>query len=94
MVAVMQLLEVAIVPIIVALITVTPMLFASRKGRKENAEQHAQVSTGIQYVVARIQSLDSKIDRVETKIDRHLGEHEGAQTFAARTSRAKAARSR
>ena len=91
MLAVLQVLDVAVVPIIVALIAVTPMLISNRKGRKENSEQHAQVSTGIQYVVARINSLDAKIDRVESKIDRHLGEHDAQQTFSARAPRAKAA---
>lgn len=88
-----QLLEVAIVPIVVALIAVTPMLFANQKGRKENARQHAQTNIGIQYIAAQIQSLDAKVDRVETKIDRHLGEHAGEQAFSVRASaRSKAAR--
>lgn len=85
-------LETAIVPIIVALIAVSPALISMRKFRKENNSQHGETAQSFQAVLSSIQSLHSNVDRVETKIDRHLGEHDGQQAFASRTPRAKAAR--
>ena len=87
-----SLLEVAVVPIVVALIAVSPALISMRKFRRENNSQHTETAQSFQAVLSSIRNLDNKVDRVETKIDRHLGEHDGQQGFAPRTTRAKAAR--
>lgn len=87
------LLEVAIVPIVVALIAVSPALVSMRKFRRENNSQHTETAQSFQAVLSSIHNLDAKVDRVETKIDRHIGEHAGEQAFAARAAaRSKAAR--
>lgn len=84
----MTLLEGAIVPIIVALIAAAPAFLSVKKFRKENNSQHTETAQSFQAVLNNLRSLDHKIDRVETKIDRHLGEHDGAQQFSSRRSKA------
>lgn len=87
--------ETTVVPILVALIAAGPAFLAYHSGRrfrKENNDQHQQTSESFQAVLETLGRLDGKVDRVETKIDRHLGEHDAQQAFSARTARAKAAR--
>lgn len=84
----MSLLEVAIVPIVVALIAATPAFLSVKKFRKENSSQHTETARSFQAVLSNLNNLDKKIDRVETKIDRHLGEHDGATQFTSRRSKA------
>lgn len=87
--------ETTLVPIIVALIASTPAFLAwssNRRFRKENNVQHEQTAESFQAVLDTLGRLDGKVDRVETKIDRHLGEHDAQQAFSARMARAKAAR--
>jgi hypothetical protein len=57
------------VPIIVALIT-GPVVVVLQKLRKENTDQHAQGQ-----VLLRI--IGSKVDKIGSKLDNHIGWHEG-----------------
>ena len=59
------------VPIVVALIT-GPMVVVLSKLRKENAEQHAD-GRSLMYMVAE------KVDKVDTKLDGHIGWHKGKE---------------
>lgn len=59
-----------IVPIVVAFIMAgIPAIVGFRRLRKENTEQHAQS-------YSLLESLDKSVNRVETKVDSHLGWHE------------------
>lgn len=58
-----------LVPIIVAVIT-GPVVVILQKLRKENTDQHAQNSILLRH-------LGQKIDRIGTKLDSHIGWHEG-----------------
>lgn len=73
---ILAVLDVAIVPILVALIALIPHTI--KKFRKENNTQHSSTSSTLQLILDGQKNLDEKIDRVESKIDRHLGEHDGA----------------
>jgi predicted negative regulator of RcsB-dependent stress response len=84
--------ETTVVPIVVALIAAAPAFLAVRRFRKENNNQHDETSLSLEAVLSAVANLDNKVDRVESKIDRHLGEHDATQTFSARTARARAAR--
>lgn len=58
-----------IVPILVALITAgIPAVVAIRHLTKKNTEEHNK-----SYTI--LESLDKAVDRVETKVDHHLGWH-------------------
>jgi len=57
------------VPIIVTLIT-GPVVVVLQKLRKENTEQHAQGQ-----VLLRV--IGSKVDKIGSKLDNHIGWHEG-----------------
>jgi len=57
------------VPIIVALI-MGPVVVVLQKLRKENTDQHAQGQ-----VLLRI--IGSKVDKIGSKLDNHIGWHEG-----------------
>jgi hypothetical protein len=57
------------VPIIVAVI-MGPVVVVLQKLRKENTDQHAQGQ-----VLLRI--IGSKVDKIGSKLDNHIGWHEG-----------------
>ena len=57
------------VPIAVAIIT-GPVVVVLQKLRKENTEQHAQGQ-----ILLRV--LGKKIDSIGSKLDHHIGWHEG-----------------
>jgi hypothetical protein len=59
------------VPIIVAVIT-GPVVVVLSKLRKENTEQHAE---GREL----LQSIGVKVDKVGSKLDKHIGWHEGKE---------------
>lgn len=70
----------AIVPILVALIGILGrMLVEGKKAKRDNDSQHKAVSNNLTALMFSIRSLERKIDRVETKIDQHLGEHRGVR---------------
>jgi hypothetical protein len=57
------------VPIIVAVI-MGPVVVVLQKLRKENTDQHAQGQ-----VLLRV--IGSKVDKIGSKLDNHIGWHEG-----------------
>jgi hypothetical protein len=59
------------VPIVVALI-MGPIVVILQKLRKENTDQHAEGR-----ILLRM--IGSKVDKVATKIDNHIGWHDGKQ---------------
>jgi hypothetical protein len=59
------------VPIIVAIIG-GPIMVVMQKLRNENTSQHAEGRELLREVI-------SKVDRVGTKIDSHIGWHEGKE---------------
>lgn len=59
------------VPIIVALIT-GPVVVVLQKLRKENTEQHNEGR-----ILLRV--IGSKVDKIGSKIDNHIGWHDGKQ---------------
>jgi hypothetical protein len=58
-----------LVPIIVALIT-GPMVVILNRLRKENSDQHAHNTILLRHI-------GQKVDRIGTKIDSHIGWHDG-----------------
>ena len=61
--------ETIIVPIIVAIIS-GPIVVVINRLRKENTDQHAEARTLLRQVIDRV-------DSVGTKIDKHIGWHDG-----------------
>lgn len=59
------------VPIIVALIT-GPVVVVLQKLRKENTEQHNEGRILLKVI-------GSKVDKIGSKIDNHIGWHDGKQ---------------
>lgn len=57
------------VPVLVALIT-GPVVVVLQKLRKENTDQHSEAR-----ILLRV--IGSKVDKVATKIDNHIGWHDG-----------------
>jgi hypothetical protein len=58
-----------LVPIIVAVIT-GPVVVVLQRLRRENTEQHAHNTILLRHI-------GSRIDRIATKLDSHIGWHEG-----------------
>jgi peptidoglycan hydrolase CwlO-like protein len=68
----------ALVPVGVAIITIIGQsITETRRMRKDNDTQYKLVQLTLKNVLSTIRHLDRKLDRVETKIDKHLGEHDG-----------------
>ena len=63
--------EPAWVPIIVALIT-GPVVVVLQKLRKENTDQHNEGRILLKVI-------GSKVDKIGSKIDNHIGWHDGKQ---------------
>lgn len=59
------------VPIIVALIT-GPVVVVLQKLRQENTDQHAEGKILLKVI-------GSKVDKIGSKIDNHIGWHDGKQ---------------
>lgn len=59
------------VPIIVALIT-GPVVVVLQKLRQENTDQHAEGRILLKVI-------GSKVDKIGSKIDNHIGWHDGKQ---------------
>lgn len=60
-----------LVPIIVAVIS-GPVVVVLQKLRRENSEQHAE--NGI-----LLRQIGNRIDRIGSKLDKHIGWHEGRE---------------
>lgn len=58
-----------LVPVIVAVIT-GPVVVVLQRLRRENTEQHAHNTILLRHI-------GSRIDRIATKLDSHIGWHEG-----------------
>lgn len=63
--------EAVVVPIVVALIS-GPLVILMQKLRKENSDQHAQGQ-----ILLKV--LGAKVDKIGSKIDNHIGWHEGQE---------------
>lgn len=61
--------EMVLVPILVAIIS-GPLVVILQKLRKENTEQHAEGRI-------LLKMIGSKVDKIGTKLDQHIGWHEG-----------------
>jgi hypothetical protein len=74
----LQVLQAIAVPLLVAVITVTPAILGLRKFRSENSNQHTETALSLSLLLQSINQVDGKISRVESKVDKHLGEHEAS----------------
>ena len=63
--------EMVLVPILVAIIS-GPLVVILQKLRKENTEQHAEGRI-------LLKMIGTKVDKIGTKIDNHIGWHEGQE---------------
>lgn len=63
--------EMVLVPILVAIIS-GPLVVILQKLRKENTEQHAEGRI-------LLKMIGSKVDKIGSKIDNHIGWHEGQE---------------
>ena len=71
------------VPVSVAVIGIIPVLL---KMRRENDEQHRDTAGSLRLLIHNLDRLDRKVDRVETKVDQHLGEHRSLERAKVDTS--------
>ena len=71
--------EMVWVPIIVAIIS-GPLVVVLQKLRKENTSQHAEGQILLRMVGA-------KVDKIASKLDNHIGWHEGLQVTETRLNR-------
>jgi len=68
----------ALVPVGVAIISIIGhSITETRRMRIDNNQEYKLVHLTLKNVLTTIRHLDRKLDRVETKIDKHLGEHDG-----------------
>jgi hypothetical protein len=58
-----------IVPLLVAL------LMRQGSFKKDNESQHAETAQSLSIIMSSIQNVDAKVDKVDSKLDMHLGEH-------------------
>ena len=63
--------EMVVVPILVAIIS-GPLVVILQKLRKENSEQHAEGRI-------LLKMIGTKVDKIGTKLDQHIGWHEGQE---------------
>lgn len=63
--------EMVLVPILVAIIS-GPVVVVLQKLRKENTEQHAEGRI-------LLKMIGTKVDKIGSKIDNHIGWHEGQE---------------
>ena len=61
--------EMVVVPILVAIIS-GPLVVILQKLRKENSEQHAEGRI-------LLKMIGNKVDKIGSKLDQHIGWHEG-----------------
>jgi hypothetical protein len=66
---VLRIAEVAIVPLMVALIAATATILSVRKLRSENTDQHNHNSSLLHHLSAQVGGIDSKVDRLDNRLD-------------------------
>lgn len=85
----LQWLDVAIVPILVAAITAgIPAMVSVRKFHKQNNEQHTETAHALSVLTDMLGNMDGKVSDVATKIDQHIGEHRAADDLSNRRRKA------
>ena len=81
--------EVAIVPVMVALIAASATILSVRKLRSENNDQHNHNSNLLHHLSNQVGSIDSKVDRLDDRLDNvqiWQAEHEKAHVTEYRDS--------
>lgn len=73
-----------IVPLLVAIIMRMGSL------RDENNKQHIDTANSLKLIYDSIRAVDQKADRIETKVDTHVGEHAGAEKRVTRKAKVSA----
>jgi hypothetical protein len=61
--------EVAVVPLLVALIAGGASVLSVRRLRSENTEQHNHNSDLLHHLSGQVGSIDSKVDRLDSRLD-------------------------
>lgn len=67
-----------IIPILVALITAgIPATIAIMRMKHKNTEEHGESFSLLQKLDVTVEQIDTKLDGVDVKVERHLGWHKG-----------------
>lgn len=66
---VLRIAEVAIIPLVVALIAASATILSVRKLRSENTDQHNHNSDLLHHLSNQIGGIDSKVDRLDNRLD-------------------------
>jgi len=70
--------ETIIVPVIVALITAgIPASIAIMRMKRKNSEEHGKSFSLLTKLDKTVEHIDTKLDRVDVKVEKHLGWHQG-----------------
>jgi hypothetical protein len=67
---VLRIAEIAIVPVMVALIAASATILSVRRLRSENTDQHNHNSDLLHHLSHQIGGIDSKVDRLDTRLDK------------------------
>ena len=67
--SVLRIAEVAIVPLMVALIAASATILSVRKLRSENTDQHNHNSSLLHHLSNQVGSIDFKVDRLDDRLD-------------------------
>jgi peptidoglycan hydrolase CwlO-like protein len=79
-----DILGIVVIPVTVALIASgIPAVVQGRKFRDQNSTQHQSVSAQLTHIGTSLKNLDEKIERVETKVDQHIGRHQETERLKA-----------
>ena len=66
-----RILEVAVVPVVVAFIGAAGAIFSAvKKMRQENTEQHGQNAELLHHLSGQIGGIDRKVDRLDERLDK------------------------
>lgn len=66
---VLRIAEVAVVPLVVALIAASATILSVRKLRSENTDQHNHNSDLLHHLSKQVGGIDSKVDRLDNRLD-------------------------
>ena len=67
--AVLRFAEVAVVPLIVALIAASATILSVRRLRTENTDQHNHNSDLLNHLSSQVGGIDSKVDKLDSRLD-------------------------